>query len=71
MSNQNKLFAWQETKVGLAIIAVLDFFISYIFASLAIDTGSLVQWFIAIVFLALALTAAIKFFKRVAEHDNK
>lgn len=65
MSTNNKLFAWQESKPGLAVIAVLDLFIAYIFISFAIDSGSLIDYFISFVFLALGITAAIKLFNKV------
>jgi hypothetical protein len=65
MSNNDKLFAWQETKAGLIFIILFDLLVAYGFASLAIDSGSLLQYFIAIIFLALAITAAVKFFKKV------
>lgn len=65
----NALFAWQETKMGLGVIAFLDFFLAYIFVSLAIDTGSLIQYFIALVFFALAVGHAVKLFKKVRKRD--
>lgn len=68
MNTQNKLFAWQETKVGLVIIVLLDLIAAYGFASLAIDSGSLLQYFIAIVFLALAIAAAVKLAKKAVRH---
>lgn len=64
---QNAFFAWQESKPGLVIVAVLDYFIAYLFVSLAIATGSLLQWFIAIVFLVLAVVATVKFVKKAAK----
>ncbi|MDB5181286.1 MAG: hypothetical protein JWP13_49 [Candidatus Saccharibacteria bacterium] len=69
MNTTNKLFAWQETKPGLAIIAVLDLFIAYIFVSIAIDTGSLLDYFIVIVFLALGITAAVKLIRKLISHE--
>lgn len=65
MTERNKLFAWQETKVGLVIIVLFDLLVAYGFVSLAIDSGSLLHYFIAIVFLALAAGQAVKLFKKV------
>lgn len=62
---QNKMFAWQDSKAGLVIIVLFDLMLTYILVSLAIDTGSLLQWFSAIVFLALAIGQAVKLFKKV------
>lgn len=61
----NNMFAWQETKVGLAVIAVLNLFIAYVWASLAINSGSLLQWFIAMLFFVLAITHAVKFVRKL------
>jgi hypothetical protein len=63
--SSNKLFGWQETKVGLVIIVLFDLFVTYMFALFAIDTGSLLDYFIAIVFLILAIVQAVKLFKKV------
>lgn len=63
--HSNPLFAWQETKVGLVLIILFDLLVAYGFASLAIDTGSLLQYFIAIMFLILAIAQAVKLFKKV------
>jgi hypothetical protein len=65
MANQNKLLAWQDTKVGLVFIVLFDLLITYLFASFAIDTGSLLDYFIAIIFLVLAIVQAVKLFKKV------
>lgn len=61
----NALFAWQDTKSGLIVIVLFDLFVSYGFASLALDTGSLLQWFGALLFLALAVAQGVKLAKKV------
>ena len=63
----NKLFAWQESKAGLVIIVLFNLLMVYIFASLAIDTGSLLDYFIAFLFLALAIGQGVKLIKKVAK----
>ncbi|HEX8182995.1 MAG TPA: hypothetical protein VF575_05345 [Candidatus Saccharimonadales bacterium] len=65
MNNQNKLFAWQETKIGLAVIVLFDAVITYVWVLLAIDTGSLLNYFLAFLFLLFGITAAVKLFKKV------
>lgn len=65
-----KMFAWQETKVGLVIIVLFDAFLTYIFALLALDTGSLLQYFIALVFLALTVGQLVKLVKKVLHRER-
>jgi hypothetical protein len=67
MAQHNKLFAWQETKTGLVLITLLDLFLAYVFVLLALDTGSLLQYFIALVFLVLGVTAAVKLVQKVVK----
>jgi hypothetical protein len=61
----NKLFAWQETKAGLVVVILFDLLIAYVWVSLAIDTGSLFNYFLASIFLVFGITAAVKLFKKV------
>lgn len=61
----SKAFAWQDTKPGLAIIIVLDAFTTFVFASIAIDTGSLIAYFLTLVFLALTIGQIVKLVKKV------
>ena len=65
----NPLFSWQETKVGLVIIVLFNLLVSYGFASLAIDTGSLLQWVVALLFFALAVAQGIKLAKKVGKRE--
>lgn len=46
-------------------MVLLDVLITYAFASLAIDTGSLLDYFITIVFLALTIGQTVKLYKKV------
>lgn len=51
-SNQHSAFIrWRHTAVGRLCWAVLAGAITYVFASFAINSGSLLQWFVAVVFL--------------------
>lgn len=63
---RNNLLAWQESRVGLVVIILLDLFLTYVFASLAIDTGSLLQYFIAFIFLGLTIGQSVKLVRKVA-----
>lgn len=47
----NKKIQWYQTKQGYALLALIMFAAAYVFASLAIDSGSLLQWTLAIVLL--------------------
>lgn len=70
MSNQNKLFAWQDSKGGLVFIVLFDLLMTYGFASLAINSGSLLQYVIALLFLVLAIAQAAKLFRKLVRHDQ-
>jgi hypothetical protein len=51
----NAFVRWKHTKIGRLAWAVLAGIIAYAFASLAIDSGSLWQWGLAVLFLGDAL----------------
>lgn len=42
---------WYRTKQGYAGLALLEFVLVYLFASLAINSGSLLQWFLTFALL--------------------
>jgi len=44
--------AWHKTKIGYAVMAVVELGLAYVLASRAIDTGSIWQYLFAIVLLA-------------------
>lgn len=46
-----KLDKWHKRKQGLFVFGVIEGALGYIFASLALNSGSLLQWFFAIVLL--------------------
>lgn len=45
----NKLDTWHNTKQGLVAFALVEVVLAYVFVSLAIDSGSLLQWVLAII----------------------
>jgi hypothetical protein len=65
---QKPVFAWQDTKGGLVFIVLFDLIGAYTFVSLAINSGSLLQYFVAIVFLVLAIGQFVKLIKKVLHH---
>jgi len=69
VADLKKSLSWQDTKGGLAIIIAMDAFITYLFASIAIDTGSLITYFLTIVFLALTVGQIVKLFKKVGKRE--
>lgn len=56
-----KFEKWHQTKQGLIIFTGLEAGLAYLFASLAIDSGSLIEWVLAIVFAIGAVQNAVKF----------
>lgn len=52
MTDVSKKFeAWHKTKLGYAVMGVLELALAFALVSRAIDTGSLWQYFFALVFL--------------------
>jgi hypothetical protein len=43
---------WHQTKKGLIIFAVVELLLALLFAYWAIDSGNLLEWFLAFVLLA-------------------
>lgn len=66
----NALFAWQDSKTGLAIITVFDFVIAYAFISFAINSGSWIDYLIAVIFLALGVGNGVKFVRKMHRSDS-
>jgi hypothetical protein len=47
----NGFVRWKHTWIGRAVWTIVDLVIAYIFASLAVDSGSLWQWGLVVLFL--------------------
>lgn len=60
-----KLDTWHKTKQGLLVFGLIELIAAYILASLAINSGSLLQWFLAIVLLLGSLQNGFKLIMRV------
>ena len=61
---------WKHTATGRAVWTVLDLAITYIFASLAINSGTLWQWGVAILFLTDGVYNLIRLIGNVI-HGNR
>lgn len=62
-ASKKKLSFWQRRR-GFATQAVLTLVATYIVASLAIDSGSLIQYFVTFVLLGFAINRVVKIFRR-------
>lgn len=51
----SKLHKWHQTKRGLLIFGLIELLAAYLIGSRAIDTGSLIEYFLTFVFLIGAL----------------
>lgn len=66
----NALFAWQDSKTGLVVIAVIDFIIAYAFISFAINSGNWIDYLIAVIFFALGVGNGVKFVRKMSRSDS-
>ena len=63
-SKGNNSENWWQSRQFYGIKIVLDLVIAYTFASLAVDTGSLLAYLFSGVFLGLAVNYALKLLKK-------
>lgn len=56
----HKIDKWHKTKFGLLIFALVELFITYGFAGLAIDRGNLWWYLLALIFLVGTLQNLFK-----------
>jgi hypothetical protein len=64
--NLQAIYKWHKTKLGNLFFALFELTVAYLFASLAIDSGSLWQYAAAI----LLFIGAIQNFVRVIRSSN-
>jgi hypothetical protein len=69
-NEHNAFVRWKHTKIGRLTWAIVTAVIAYIFASLAIDSGSLWQWAVAILFAIDALYNLVQLLRKLIHHDN-
>lgn len=62
-----KLDTWHKTKQGLLVFSLVELVAAYVLASLALNSGSLLQWVLAIVLLVGGLQNGLKLIVRVAK----
>lgn len=56
-----KFEKWHQTREGLISFTLIEAGLAYVFASLAIDSGSLWQWLLAIVLAIGSVQNFVKF----------
>ena len=49
--NIQTLDRWHKTKIGFVVFALVELALAYLFASLAINSGSIWQWLLTLVLL--------------------
>lgn len=57
----DRLHMWHQTKTGLLVFGLIELVGAYIFASWAIDSGSLIDWLLTVVLLIGALQNFVRF----------
>lgn len=74
MSNQprqhNAFVRWKHTTPGRLCWALLAAAIAYVFATLAIDSGALWQWGLAIIFVIDALYNLVQLIRNIVGHGS-
>lgn len=62
-----KLDTWHKAKQGLLVFGLVELIAAYILASLALNSGSLLQWTLAIVLLIGGLQNGFKLLMQVVK----
>lgn len=65
-----KLHKWHQTKRGLAVFGLIELVAAYLLGSRALDTGSLIEYFLATVLFVGALHNFFRLIGRLI-HGNK
>jgi uncharacterized ion transporter superfamily protein YfcC len=66
----NAFVRWKHTTLGRVTWAIFTAVIAYAVASLAIDSGALWQWAVAILFTLDALYNLVQLARKLIQHDN-
>ena len=69
-SEHNAFIRWKHTKIGRLSWAIITGIIAYVFTSLAIDSGTLWQWALAILFTGDALYNLLQLLRKFTNHDS-
>ncbi len=67
----NAFLRWKHTKIGRLVWAILAGAIAYVFASIAIDSGSLWQWGLAILFAGDSIYNLVQLVRKFVERDSQ
>ena len=62
------LHTWHQTRTGLLLFGVVELSIAYLFASLAIDSGSLWQYALTLLFFVGGLRNIVLIGREVPRH---
>jgi hypothetical protein len=68
MEGINRFLTWKQTRLGLVVSGVVEAALFYLFASLAIDSGSGWDYLLAIIFL---LGTIVSFVKAIKGHGKQ
>jgi len=68
--NLESIDKWHKTKVGHLVFGLAELGLAYLFASLAINSGSLWQYALAFILLFGAIQNFIKIF-RLLKHESR
>lgn len=71
MTLSQKINKWQESTTGLLVFAVVEVMLACLFGSLAIDTGSLLDYSLTVLLTIAALHNFFLFGQRVAHGHKK
>lgn len=66
----NAFVRWKHTKLGRLCWAIVTAAIAYGVASLAIDSGALWQWAVAILFTGDSIYNLVQLARKFIQHDN-
>jgi hypothetical protein len=67
----NWFIRWKHTAVGRLCWLVLDIVIVYIFGSMAVDSGRLLEWGVAILFAIDAVYNLVRLIGKLIKNGNK
>jgi hypothetical protein len=68
-SKHTAFVRWKHTKLGRLVWVIITAVIAYVFASLALDSGALWQWGVAILFAIDALYNLVQLARKFIHHD--
>ena len=71
MSKLSTVHVWHQTRSGLLIFALVELGLAYVFVSLAIDRGSLLDYAVAIVLLIGGVHNIIKLILKMVGHGTR